>query len=151
MKAVGLDAVEIDRIRDMLGGRRDRFLARVFTPAEREQSTEGEGELTYFAGRFAAKEAAMKALGTGWAQGIGFADIEILRRDDGAPEMRLHGNALAGARGENVHGSVALDRVFLHDLVALLFEAMGSTMYPEAMLQALARPRPRIEADGRAE
>jgi holo-[acyl-carrier protein] synthase len=97
MKAVGLDAVEIDRIADAIERHGDRFLARIYTDAERQLADDsGEARHQFYAGRFAAKEAVLKALGTGYAEGLGFRDVEILRGDNGAPALTLHG--LAGDR-----------------------------------------------------
>lgn len=97
MKALGLDAVEISRIAHLLDSHRERFLSRVYTDAERRQALEGEGELSFLAGRFAAKEATLKALGTGWRGGIAFRDVEVLRGPQGVPEVRLSGLAAARA------------------------------------------------------
>jgi holo-[acyl-carrier protein] synthase len=93
VKAVGLDAVEIDRLEGVIERHGERFFRRVFTDAERAASGASSRPSHYFAGRFAAKEAVLKVLGTGWAQGLGFTDVEILRLGGGAPEVHLHGPA----------------------------------------------------------
>jgi holo-[acyl-carrier protein] synthase len=85
----GVDLIEIERIRKAIDRHGDRFLGRVFTPDEIAQSC---ARLESLAGKFAAKEAAAKALGTGvWRNGIGWLDFEV-RKDpeSGAPELLLH-------------------------------------------------------------
>jgi holo-[acyl-carrier protein] synthase len=85
----GVDLIEIERIRKAVDRHGDRFLARVFTAAEILQSC---GRFESLAGKFAAKEAAAKALGTGvWRNGIGWLDFEVHKDlQTGAPELRLH-------------------------------------------------------------
>jgi holo-[acyl-carrier protein] synthase len=85
----GVDLIEIERIRKAVDRHGDRFLARVFTAAEVLQSC---GRPESLAGKFAAKEAAAKALGTGvWRNGIGWLDFEVHKDPHtGAPELRLH-------------------------------------------------------------
>ena len=87
-----MDLVRIERIRRVLDDHPERFRARVFTPSEcREAANRGAGEVASLAARFAAKEAALKALGTGRSSGIGWKDVEIQRTDSGAPILLLHG------------------------------------------------------------
>ena len=74
--------------------RTPRFLERVFTQTERDYcDSRGANSFTHYAARFAAKEAAMKALGTGWSEGIAWHDAEITRTERGAPILKLHGRA----------------------------------------------------------
>ncbi len=97
--AVGVDAVEIARIARLLQEGGERFLARVFCAGETaycRSRAEGKAAAS-FAARFAAKEAVMKCLGTGWAAGIGFAQIEVVRTPAGAVQIALHGDAAARA------------------------------------------------------
>jgi holo-[acyl-carrier protein] synthase len=94
MRAVGLDAIEIDRVAEAIAQHGERFLARVYTAEERKLALDsGEAASQFYAGRFAAKEAVLKALGTGYAQGLGFREVEVLRHDNGAPRLLLHGAA----------------------------------------------------------
>lgn len=94
MKAVGIDAVEIERVAEAVERHGERFLARVYTADERRLAGASGGAASqFYAGRFAAKEAVLKALGTGYAQGLGFRDVEILRDPNGAPRLTLHGAA----------------------------------------------------------
>ena len=96
---LGMDLVRIERIRRVLDDHPERFRARVFTPTEcRDAADRGAGEVASLAARFAAKEAALKALGTGRSSGIGWKDVEIQRTDSGAPILLLHGAAADRAR-----------------------------------------------------
>ncbi len=91
----GVDIAETARIEQALERHGDRFCRRVFTPREIEyceQFKKSKGQ--HYAGRFAAKEAAFKALGTGWRNGIRWLDIEVTNLPSGKPELRLEGQAL---------------------------------------------------------
>lgn len=90
---LGTDIVEIDRIESMIERHDDAFLDRVFTPAERGYCGSKKLAAQHYAGRWAAKEAAMKALGTGFIPGVGWQDFEILRQQSGAPRLTLSGGA----------------------------------------------------------
>ncbi len=90
---VGIDIVEILRIRQVLERQSDRFTKRVFTTAEQEYCQAHRDPAPHYAVRFAAKEAAFKALGTGWARGVSWVDIEILRQGQAAPVLTLSGEA----------------------------------------------------------
>ena len=107
MLRTGVDLIEIERIRKAIDRHGERFLSRVFTPAEVLQSC---GRLESLAGKFAAKEAAAKALGTGvWRDGIGWLDFEVRKGPNGAPEMLLHNAAADRAQGlELRHWSVSI-------------------------------------------
>jgi holo-[acyl-carrier protein] synthase len=89
---LGLDATDIHRIAETIARYGDRFLRRVFTDIEIAYCARRRVPAIHFAGRFSAKEAAMKALGTGHSQQVLWRDIEIVRRD-GPPHLRLHGGA----------------------------------------------------------
>jgi holo-[acyl-carrier protein] synthase len=91
--AIGIDVVEIDRIERAVERLGERFLDRVFTPAEREYCDSRGARFVHYAGRFAAKEAAMKALGTGWAGGVAWREVEILPSAAGPPQLALGGVA----------------------------------------------------------
>lgn len=84
--------MEIDRIRRILA-RTPRFALRVFTEGEAAYCTERADPAIHFAARFAAKEAAVKALGMGFSEGIGFKDVEVVRDSKGRPSLLLHGRA----------------------------------------------------------
>jgi holo-[acyl-carrier protein] synthase len=89
---IGLDATEIARIDDALRTYGERFMRRVFTDGEIEYCTRRRFAAPHFAGRWAAKEAAMKALGTGHGRGVLWKDIEVVRCG-GPPQLHLHGGA----------------------------------------------------------
>ena len=92
---IGVDACEIARLKRALAGRAGaRFKQRVFTAGEQAYcDARGRARFESYAARFAAKEATMKALGTGWGQGLGFTDVEVEREGDAAPRLVLHGAA----------------------------------------------------------
>lgn len=89
----GVDIVETARIDRLLGDHPERFLERVFTAGEQRDCQSSKRPHEHLAARFAAKEAALKALGTGWSQGIGWTDIEVVRADNGKPSLRVTGRA----------------------------------------------------------
>lgn len=86
---IGNDIIEIERIRSSLTQYGQRFLDRLFTPQEQLYCLGHQDPAIRFAGRFAAKEAVVKALGTGFTQGVTWLDIEILNDPKGKPEARL--------------------------------------------------------------
>jgi holo-[acyl-carrier protein] synthase len=88
----GLDATEIDRIADAIARYGVRFLNRVYTEGEIAYCQARRDFSSSFAARFAAKEAAMKALGTGHSRGVFWKGIEVFRRG-GPPQLRFHGGA----------------------------------------------------------
>ncbi len=90
---IGVDIVDIPRLRRALERQGERFLRRVFTAAEQEYCRAHRDPAPYFAARFAAKEALFKALGTGWSQGITWLDAEVRREESGAPRLVLAGRA----------------------------------------------------------
>lgn len=98
---LGTDLVAIARVEALLTRHGDRFLSRVFTPMERAQCLRRARPEIHLAARLAAKEAAMKALGTGWSLGVRWLDVEIQSGGDTPPRLRLEGAARlrAEARG----------------------------------------------------
>ena len=95
---LGLDLTEVGRVAEVLERHAERFLARVFREGEiRRSRRHPRAFAEHVAGRFAAKEAAMKALGTGW-RGVAFREIEIGRDPSGKPRLAFHGRALERAR-----------------------------------------------------
>jgi holo-[acyl-carrier protein] synthase len=89
MLSTGVDIIEIGRVGRLLEGYGQRFLDRVYTP---EEIAYCRGRAPNLAARFAAKEATMKALGTG-VRGVSWKDIEVVRHESGAPAIKLHGRA----------------------------------------------------------
>jgi holo-[acyl-carrier protein] synthase len=103
---IGADLAEVARIRQAIERYGDRFLRRVFTPLEVAYCRSHRNAAERFAARFAAKEAAMKALGTGWRAGIRWRDIEVANAKSGKPGLKLSGRAqevLETLGGNRVH------------------------------------------------
>jgi holo-[acyl-carrier protein] synthase len=90
---LGVDIAEVSRIRAAIERRGERMLKRLFTDRERAYCERAANKFERYAGRFAAKEAAMKALGTGWRRGVRWVDLEVVRAPGGRPTMTLHGEA----------------------------------------------------------
>jgi holo-[acyl-carrier protein] synthase len=86
----GTDLVEVERIREILRRHGHRFLQRLYTPGERVMAGDTPS-VRFLAGRFAAKEAILKALGTGWIQGLSWTDIDVGRLPSGKPMVVLSG------------------------------------------------------------
>lgn len=123
--AIGIDLVEISRLEEVFSRRGDRFRARVFSEAEIRYCESLGSKLASYAARFAAKEAVMKALGTGWSEGVGWKDVEVLNGPGGAPSIQLHARALDRMReigASRVHvslthsGNLAIAQVVLEGL-----------------------------------
>ena len=106
----GIDIVEIGRLEEVIVRRGERFLDRVFTERERAYCGERPRPVIHYAGRFAAKEAVLKAIRTGWIEGIGWKDIEVELGAMGEPSIRLAGGALDRARAmgiQTIHVSIS--------------------------------------------
>jgi len=88
-----VDIAEVDRLEDAITRRGRAFIERVFTPLEIAYCERFRCSAERYAARFAAKEAAMKALGTGWARGVRWVDIEVVRLASGKPTLELRGAA----------------------------------------------------------
>jgi len=89
--AHGIDLVDFPRIEELVRRHGERFLARVFTPAEQDYAEANKNTMEKLAGRFAAKEAVLKLLGTGWRGKIAWTDIEVINNSAGQPEVTLTG------------------------------------------------------------
>ncbi len=90
---MGIDIAEVERIRGAIERHGEVFLRRIFTAKEREYCERFKNKYERYAGRFAVKEAAMKALGTGWSRGVRWVDIEVVRAKGGRPTLALEGEA----------------------------------------------------------
>jgi holo-[acyl-carrier protein] synthase len=97
--SIGTDLAEVPRIRDAHARFGDRFLQRVFTPHEIAYSLAKANRFERLAARFAAKEALMKAIGTGLTRGVSWHDVEVLNLPSGRPTLRLSGQAAVHAQG----------------------------------------------------
>lgn len=96
----GIDLMPVERLQRSIDEHGDRFLQRVFTAAELAYNAAHARRVEHLTGRFAAKEAVLKALGTGWSGGISWTDVEILATE-GPPTVKLYGHAahIAASRG----------------------------------------------------
>ena len=99
----GIDIAEVPRIAESIARFGERFLRRVYTEGEIRYCDSKANRVERYAARFAAKEAAMKALGTGWNHGVRWRDIEVVRQPGGRPTIRFHGKAaeIAAQLGAN--------------------------------------------------
>ena len=89
--AHGIDLVDFGRIEQMMERHSERFLDRVFTPREQADAAKVKNNIEKLAGRFAAKEAVMKLIGTGWRDGVAWTDIEVVNNPLGQPVVTLSG------------------------------------------------------------
>jgi holo-[acyl-carrier protein] synthase len=121
--STGIDIVEVYRIRETLA-RTPRFVERVYTEAERSYcESKGAAAAQSYAGRFAAKEAFLKALKTGWRGKLQWTDMEILNNAEGAPNLSLTGEArqLLGAMGVN-HVHLSISHTAEHAVAQVILE-----------------------------
>lgn len=102
--SLGLDLVEVSRVRGLLEKGGERFKARVFTEEESAYCDSCASPAIHYAARFAAKEAVAKALGTGLAEGVVWREIEVRRDESGVPSVALHGAAAGKARALGIRG-----------------------------------------------
>jgi holo-[acyl-carrier protein] synthase len=121
---IGIDRIEIARVRNVYDRHGERFHRRVFTDAEWMYCISRPDPASSLAARFSAKEATMKALGMGWGGGIHFRDIEVTKGRAGAPGLALHREAkrFAGARNATrFHVSLTHDRT--HAMAVVVIES----------------------------
>jgi len=104
---MGIDIAEVDRVKAAIERHGEAFLRRLYTQREREYCERFKNKYERYAGRFAAKEAAMKALGTGWSRGVRWVDVEVVRQSGGRPTVTLRGEAA------KVASSLGVERVVL--------------------------------------
>ena len=101
IKGIGTDIIEISRIKNVIEKRPEGFCDRFFTEEEKQYCQLMKDPYPHYAVRFAAKEAVVKALGTGF-RGMKFTDVEVTRDKAGKPSVQLHGKALEIARGKEI-------------------------------------------------
>jgi holo-[acyl-carrier protein] synthase len=121
--SIGIDIIEIGRVREVLA-RTPRFRERVFTDSERVYcDSRGVVAAQHYAARFAAKEAAFKALRTGWRDGLSWHDIEVVSDEQGAPILKLYSYAreLFDALGAT-HAHLSLSHTSEHAVAQVIFE-----------------------------
>jgi holo-[acyl-carrier protein] synthase len=119
----GVDIAEVPRIRESIERFGDRFLNRIFTPGEIEYCESKASKFESYAARFAAKEAGMKALGTGWNHGVRWRDIEVSRQPGGRPTITFHGKAAEfAARLGAVHVALSLSHTAQQAIAQVILE-----------------------------
>src|SRR5206468_10264898 len=121
---IGIDVIQNERIRESIQRFGERFLNRIYTEREKEYCKNCANPGIHYAARFAAKEAAFKALGTGWAAGVKWKDVEVERLPSGKPELHLYGEALARAKSmASVRFYVSLTHDQLVSCAVVILEA----------------------------
>jgi holo-[acyl-carrier protein] synthase len=124
IKGIGIDTIELERVERVFAGYGERFLRRVFAEGERDYIAKWADPVPRIAGRFAAKEACMKALGTGWSGGVRWKDIEVRRHPSGKPFVELHGEAaraFAALGAEELHCTITHSRD--HAMAVVILES----------------------------
>ncbi len=119
----GIDIAEVPRIRKAIEHFGDRFLQRIFTPAEILYCDSKANRVERYAARFAAKEAAMKAIGTGWNHGVRWRDCEVTRMPGGRPTLTFHGKAAEfAARLGAKHAALSLSHTAEQAIAQVILE-----------------------------
>ena len=127
---IGTDIVETVRIADMLERHGELFLLRVYTPHEIQYCSDRKAATQHYAGRWAAKEAVMKTLGTGWSRGISWSDIEVRNEIGGRPYIALSGGALEASQRLGIEQIViSISHCRCHATATAL--ALGTPSEPE--------------------
>jgi len=121
---MGIDVAEVERIRAVIESQTERFLHRVYTENEIAYCEQFKNKFERYAGRFAAKEAAMKALGTGWSRGVRWRDVEVVRERGGRPGISLKGEAkkIADALGVK-HIALSITHTAAQAIAHVIFES----------------------------
>ncbi|HWZ99339.1 MAG TPA: holo-ACP synthase [Candidatus Dormibacteraeota bacterium] len=120
---LGVDITEVDRVRGAIERQGERLLKRVYTEKERAYCEKFKNKYERYAGRFAVKEATMKALGTGWSRGVRWVDIEVVREMSGKPTLELYGEAKKIAAKLGVkHIAVTITHTASQALAQVIFE-----------------------------
>jgi holo-[acyl-carrier protein] synthase len=119
----GIDIAEVPRIRQSIARFGDRFLRRIYTPGEIRYCDSKANRVERYAARFAAKEAAMKALGTGWSHGVRWQDCEVVRMPGGRPNIAFHGKAGEVAASLGVkHAALSLSHTAEQAIAQVILE-----------------------------
>jgi holo-[acyl-carrier protein] synthase len=120
----GIDLCEVSRLRAAIERHGDRFLNRIYTSGEMAYVESKANRFERYAARFAAKEAAMKALGTGWRRGIRWVDFEVTNLPSGRPTLTLHGRAAEIASAMGVRSiSLSLTHTADNGMAFVVFES----------------------------
>lgn len=119
--AHGIDLIDVARVARSIQEHGERFLSRVFTPAERAYADASRRRLEHLAARFAAKEAVLKALGTGWGQGVAWTDVEVAHGPGGRPVVVLHAAAADHARQQGIASwALSLSHTSTHAIASVI-------------------------------
>ena len=123
----GIDIVETARIAKMIQSHGDRFLQRCFTQGERDYVAANPArQAEHLAGRFAAKEAILKVLGTGWSYGIAWTEAEVVREPSGRPVVQLHGKCAQVAKERGItHWHLSISHCQTYATASAIGEARG--------------------------
>ncbi|HEX6504996.1 MAG TPA: holo-[acyl-carrier-protein] synthase [Terriglobales bacterium] len=120
----GIDVVEVPRVAAAIDRFGDRFLQRIFTQGEIRYCESKANRVERFAARFAAKEAGMKALGTGWNHGVRWRDIEVQRQPGGRPTIVFHGVAAQFAQKLGMtHAALSLTHTAAEAIAHVILES----------------------------
>jgi holo-[acyl-carrier protein] synthase len=120
----GIDIAEVPRIEASIARFGDRFLRRVFTESEIRYCQSKANRVERYAARFAAKEAAMKAIGTGWNHGVAWRDVEVCRQPGGRPTIAFHGKAAEfAAKLGAVHVALSLSHTKEYAIAQVILES----------------------------
>jgi holo-[acyl-carrier protein] synthase len=121
---LGVDIAEVGRVKAAIERHGEVFLRRVFTAKEVEYCERYKNKFERYAGRFAAKEAAMKALGTGWSRGVRWVDVEVVREKGERPTIVLSGEAQKVAERLGVkHIALSITHTAAQALAQVIFES----------------------------
>lgn len=122
----GVDIVETERIAQALDRHKERFFRRLYTPGEIAYCEKFKNKAERYAARFAAKEAAFKALGTGWREGVRWLDVEVTHEPGGKPLLSMTGRALKLAEQLGVKRTqVSISHTDRYSLAQVIFESDG--------------------------
>jgi holo-[acyl-carrier protein] synthase len=119
----GIDLAEVDRIQASIERHGDRFVKRIYTPGEIDYVERKANRYERYAARFAAKEAGMKAIGTGWRRGVTWQDFEVANLPSGRPTLKLHGRAAEFAAAMGVKRiSLSLTHTAVNGMAFVILE-----------------------------
>ncbi|MBN2071880.1 MAG: holo-ACP synthase [Candidatus Krumholzibacteriota bacterium] len=119
---IGIDSVSISRIRGLIDRYGRRFLGKIFTDREIDESADRRDNAQFFAARFAAREAFFKALGTGWGRGISLKEVGVVKNENGKPDLSVSGKVSVALEKRGVtatHLSLTHDGEYAQAIVIL--------------------------------
>lgn len=121
---IGTDLAEVDRIREAIQRHGQRFIERIYTTKEIAYVESKANRFERYAARFAAKEAGMKAIGTGWRRGVRWQDFEVANLPSGRPTLLLHGVAAAVAEQMSVRNiSLSITHTAMQAMAIVILES----------------------------